>query len=117
MKIGNDLESEYLLNDAYLWIMLLMGLSSGSLMATENKRFNVNCNCKWESIVLYDMHGCVSWKIRMHTTCMSVMFSVNLDIVDPCWGLSINPLCTWMFLLLNANVHMVRYVNYCWKES
>ena len=46
------------------------------------------------------MHDCVTWKIRMHITCMSVMFLVNLDIVDPYWGLSGNGVNEFFFFLL-----------------
>lgn len=61
MKIGNDLQSEYLLNNAYLWLKLMMGLSSVSLMATRKPvKLKSLYNHKWESIILYDMRDCVT---------------------------------------------------------
>ena len=42
----------------------------------------------------------VIWKICMHTTCMMDMFPINLDAVDPCWGLSVNAWYTCMFVVL-----------------
>lgn len=52
--------------NTYLWLMLLMGLSRSSLIATRKtikiKHCNVNYNSKWESIMLWYVWFCYSEK-------------------------------------------------------
>ena len=52
----------------------------------------------------------------MHTTCMMDMFPINLDVVDPCWGVKCKCMVYMHVCCANDNVHMVHCITYFEKE-